>query len=645
MRLYSLLCICLLTCGCLFAPLAPLRAADAPPKAVTLPDPMTVLVPGGDNVAAALPATYADEKGFQQRGKLLVAELAKIDLLPYRSGSYFGKGGDPGKYIPGPAMARLLVDPSDADSLKYMNDDRSPKEVYHFAVVNWARFLPLFHDSLTPETIATLTANLAKASMLARDEGPGTENHVVMQISSGVVLSDWVKTDRFAGMSTAAAKTKAKEWLRGYVKNLYQYGQGEWDSSTYMPYDINAMLNIYDFSKDEECRLLARAALDWYATAYALKYVNGMHTGPKERGWTTGIGHGLDSTGLLWWGSTNELTEKVGWDRTAMHSYTSGYRPNAVISNIAHRQLPVLPAEFRNSKPNYWTGLDKAPIPPIANVSQESLYVTPHYTLGSMWYSEDVCTQLIRLQLGAATKEGAVSFTGCAPGSYNGEPRYFSGQGTHITRPAADYGSGNVTDSQPPKTIGLYTQYAQVGPTLICMACFPADAKEQFTYFTTPVPAEKIGDWYLMQAGETFVAVRPLTATAEVTTLAKEAALVFPGAKSGFILQTGDTSKYATKEAFIAALTASQPDLTAWPEQLRVSCRTLDGRALTMQYATGKQQAAVTVNDVPVSYQDWPVYGGPYVTQQGGVLTVNDGVSGFAVDFTGDLPVYKTWKP
>jgi hypothetical protein len=46
-----------------------------------------------------------------------------------------------------------------------------------------------------------------------------------------------------------------------------------------------------------------------------------------------------------------------------------------------------------------------------------------------------------------------------------------------------------------------------------------------------------------------------------------------------------------------------------------------------------------------VSLKEWPVYDGKYVTQKDGILTVNDGKDGFIVDFSGDKPVYKPWKP
>ena len=86
--------------------------------------------------------------------------LATEDLAKWRRG-YF-KGGDPGKYLPAAVMARLLVDPNDEMARRYINDDRAATQHYHFAVLNWARLLPLFADVLEPDTIETFRAHAAK---------------------------------------------------------------------------------------------------------------------------------------------------------------------------------------------------------------------------------------------------------------------------------------------------------------------------------------------------------------------------------------------------------------------------------------------------------------------------------------------------
>ncbi|MGC9455655.1 MAG: hypothetical protein ACP5HU_12455 [Phycisphaerae bacterium] len=606
-------------------------AEDAEPLA-----PQDTSDPAAAATSVADPQTYDDEGGFQRRSEQIIRALATVDLGSYRRG-YF-TGGDPGKYMPLHAMARLKLDPDDDQARKYLNDGRAPTQHYHFAAVNWARLIPEFSGALEPQTLETFTQKARERNSYISTSGRGTENHHVMQLTSGVVLPDYLDTDRFAGTTTARARAQAKQWLRWYVRNLYHYGQSEWDSSTYMMFDVNGMLNIYDFSKDPECRLLARAALDWYATTLALKYVNGMHTGPKERGWTDEEFDSIaDMTCWLWWGSTGEPEEDtLRGARYTMHPITSSWRPNRVISNIARRRADPLPAEYRNAKPNYWHGLDKPPIEPVANVSQESLYITEHYTLGTMWWAEDVCTQLTRMQLGAGTDDGAVAFTGSAPGTYNGQPRYKAGQGTHIVRKSMQV---------DPQTIATYVQYAQVGPTVVCMAAFPVQADEKFTYFSTPVEFIRFGRWRTAQAGNTFIGVLPLTGTVEDRRLGDMPAMVFPGERSGFVLQTADVNSFDSLAEFGGALEQLEIDLSEWTDSMKITTETMDGRNVTMQYRRGRDHADVSIDGEEVSYEDWAEYDGPHVRQSDGVLKVFDGTDGFVIDFSGQMPVYRPWNP
>ncbi len=599
-------------------------------------DPHQTDHPAVDDAPAASPLTYDDEDGFRRRADRTMRELATVDLGTYRRG-YFA-GGDPGKYLPLHAMARLLLDADDEQAHHYLNDDRSPTEHYHFAAVNWARLIPLFGDALTTRTMRRFADNASNRNTYISTGGRGTENHHVMQLTAGVVLPDYLETNRFAAANIDVARERAKDWLRWYVRKLYHYGQSEWDSSTYMAFNINGLLNIYDFSHDPESRLLARAALDWYATAGALKYVNGMHSGPKERGWTERAFQSYgDQTLWLWWGSTGEPEDDtLRGARYAMHAITSSYRPNRVISNIARRNIEPLPAEYRNAKPNYWHGLDKPPKDPVKNVSQESLYITEHYTLGTMWWSEDVCTQLLRMQLGAKTEDGAIGFTGSAPGTYNDQRRYKAGQGTHIMRPSMQV---------DPRTVATYVQYSQVGPTVICMAAFGSRAVDRFTYFSTPVEFIQFGHWRAARAGETFVGVLPLTETVEERTLGDLDAMVFPGDESGFVLQTADTNSFGSLAEFGAALEKLDIDLSDWDESMKVAVETMDGRTVTMRYRRSRDHADVSIDGEPVSYENWREYDGPHVRQADGVLKVFDGTDGFLIDFTGDMPVYKPWNP
>jgi len=617
----------------------------------TIPDPRTTDHPGARAAPASDPRTYADADGFARRAAATLAALRTNDLSQWRRG-WFEKGGDPGKYIPGPAMAMLLANPADPNARKYMNDDRSYREHYHFAAVNWARFYPLFSGALTPEVRRKFSDEAARVSSYL--EGPGTENHKVMWYTSALVLPFYIEGDRFAKRSKADAVAHRKAWLRQYVQRLYAAGQGEWDSSTYLMFDLNGMLNVYDFSKDADCRLLAKAALDFYVAAYALKYADGVFCGPNQRGHCDGPVRTIsDRTGWLWWGSTFQPpAQQLRGSLHAVAAITSGYRPPRVLCNIAQRRLAKLPFESRDSKPDYWQGT----LEPRPNTYRESVYVTRHYTMGTLWNGHG--GQITRFQLVAAGGGGPRSV---GAGGGGGIP--FTGGS-----PGRSDHTGKQIDFGYADGIGRWDQTCQVGPTHVCISDIPPDQQPAYAFFTLPEAAgkpEQHRRWWFLQAGATYLALYPLGGDGQVgrTTLterekaanakevekgrtaryAPQPILIFPGRRTGFVLETADADRYPTMEAFRkAVLAGAAPDTSRLADRLAVSYRTLAGRAIAMRFDDAAGQPAVSIDGKAVSYADWPVYDGPYLKLARGVMTVADGREGFAVDCTGDLPVYKS---
>jgi hypothetical protein len=396
-------------------------------------------------------------------------------------------------------------------------------------------------------------------------------------------------------------------------------------------FDVNGMLNVYDFSKDEECRLLAKAALDWYAAGYALKYRDGVYTAPNQRGFASGpVKKIADNTGWLWWGSHKEVTPEIARGFLyAVHPLTSAWRPNAVISNLAQKRLPAVPFESRNTKPNYWYGQG---IPPVANNMQETVYVARTYTMGSLWKGGG--GQMTRFQMVMDGPHGGIVFTGGHPADYK-------------------YEDGN----------GKYDENALADGTFVCMSKIPAADPLPYVFLSLPEEAttpEPKGKWLVMQAGDTFLAVYPLGTAkvglsdlspaqvkANADAVAKGEApknAPFPllrveGRDTGYILETSDTGSYNDLAAFAAAL--REPKFAAPADVTYVNLR---GTAIQAKY-TGNGRADTQVNGKPLDFATWSIYDSPYLTHKDGVLTVNDGKAGFVVDFTGDLPVYKAWKP
>ncbi|MDQ3813344.1 MAG: hypothetical protein M3347_05275, partial [Armatimonadota bacterium] len=84
-------------------------------------------------------------------------------------------------------------------------------------------------------------------------------------------------------------------------------------------------------------------------------------------------------------------------------------------------------------------------------------------------------------------------------------------------------------------------------------------------------------------------------------------------------------------------------DTSQWAEAMEVTYTAPDGQTIRMKYQDDQDRADVSIDGAAVSFDNWPVYSGPYLNAQNMILSVNDGQDGFIVDFTGDLPVYKPW--
>ncbi|TVR54635.1 MAG: hypothetical protein EA425_01490 [Puniceicoccaceae bacterium] len=219
--------------------------------------------------------------------------------------------------------------------------------------------------------------------------GEGTENHLNMSRGPGWVLaSEAVRLglDFPAAPFTAAERRdQMREWILDWSHRIYQVGIGEWDSGIYHMASLQGWFVVYEYSgpnyaDDPEVRDAARAVLDFYAAALALKYSQGHAMGGAElrSGRTfSRMDNGTAYLAYLWFGETtapppgswrgNQVSESV-------FAAVSSYRPPPEIIRLARRH-GTLPATYHNTKPDY---LLRAP-----GQAVEVVHHGPSYTLGS----------------------------------------------------------------------------------------------------------------------------------------------------------------------------------------------------------------------------------------------------------------------
>ncbi len=132
---------------------------------------------------------------------------------------------------------------------------------------------------------------------------------------------------------------------------LYTTGMGEWDSANYLSHALTVYLQLYDFARDPEVKLLAKAQLDWVCAAAAVKYFRGSWAGPSIRDYGN-IGPHSGAAGEFWhyFGEFAQPAEKPY--RDFVHLMTSAYRPPAAVVELARKNFPK-PVEILASKPSY----------------------------------------------------------------------------------------------------------------------------------------------------------------------------------------------------------------------------------------------------------------------------------------------------
>ncbi len=176
-------------------------------------------------------------------------------------------------------------------------------------------------------------------------DGRNTDNLRAMRETSVYLMAE----------ETGNEKTRLiyKEKIQRYVWALYHIGMGEWDSEVYHGHTFAPYLNLYDFAKDPEVKLLAKAALDWMSIAAAIKYYRGGWGGPVKRDYGVGNVAMTSSAARIFWlyfGDTPLSNDRP--EKDSLFLITSSYRPPLAAVALAHKNFNK-PLEILSSKPLY----------------------------------------------------------------------------------------------------------------------------------------------------------------------------------------------------------------------------------------------------------------------------------------------------
>ncbi len=626
-------------------------------------------------------------------------------------------GGDPLKYDLPPATATLLLNPNDSLARAFLSIPGNLRQQYHFACKNWARFYPLMSEKMSEKWRNDFWNNVASYAEGRRpSDGPtrewltlttkhnlvgqpgqllggnpldgGTENHKTMWRTSGLLFSQLcADTCHISGYSAKEAEKLTKDMLRDFGKRLLLNGNGEYDSQIYYPHSIEGFLNLYDFSPDEETRLLAKFILDYYFATYGLKVIDGTIAGAQKRGYLAGSIPGEMETML--WAYFNNTSRKMDTEIAGIHQVTTKYRPNGIIYNITNKNLS-LPFEARMSRPFYHMD--------YPNAFAETFFCSNTYAMGNIQMTiVDNPNQQMVWSVVTRGNQMPLCFSGGQPmrGSTSGHSPYtqtLQSKGTLLLVTAPTELSQNADTTIAPNYSKVkrdnlwllpkeeqgnnfeFKNRMKYASNELFAVKPPKDnsaeeierfwneskgsASSWFYYPKSLNPVEKDGTFYL-ETPTMHIAVIPISkggfiwapktqpeGNSEAKKFLKDySIIVFPGETSGYIVETAEKSIYPGSDDFAKALkTKTRLDSSDLETKHEISYTSLSGQHLRMIYNPQGLRCAAWIDG---KRQDWnnltggAVYDSPYLKVKNGMMRISDGKQAYEIDFRKDKPLYR----
>lgn len=327
-----------------------------------------------------------EEQLWQEKSQLIINHLANNYILP--------KSGDHGKYVMPALIAyrwqfknkqNIPWQPEQWQQLQLLASKKA-EDFYTnsdaFNAPGITRLLYLFSQDSSLEKIENQYFNNYLFPPTQHKEkynfweSGGTENFVNMLRTSGYLLAQKAVDLKLPQASQRLAKKE--QWLRYKAQKTYQTGTAEWDSSSYTIFNLIGWLNVYDFAENAEIKAIAKAVLDYYAGAIALKYTYGVYGGAEQRGGSamSSFNSYTDYLGWFWFSEYIPQDDSFfHWPQyiQLIHPATSTYRPPQEAITLARKQN-ITPSFYQNAKARY--NLAKLEIP-------EYFYIGESYTLGT----------------------------------------------------------------------------------------------------------------------------------------------------------------------------------------------------------------------------------------------------------------------
>ncbi len=460
-----------------------------------------------------------------------------------------------------------------------------------------------------------------------------TENHWVMWHTALLLAAqtwpDLPANEWANGRSSQENYRDAREYLDFWFQTVTTLGQGEFDSPDYLDKFIAPLCLLYDFAEDSLLRRKAEMALHWLLADYAIDYLDGAYTGGHSRIYDA---HLLDpmrdparGIGYLYFGASQFPQE--AWFGLTVYCALSSYRVPAVIQRLAtDRRRPFFARERKRVRNIIRFGRERNP--PVYKAN----YMSMHFSLGSVDGGLQQPIQLHTWDVTYLLDEGRCD------NLFSLHP-YFSARELAMFFPepvkilVQDIIKSKTTYSQEDKWTGgspYERTYQHQNTIIVLYALAPNTPYRHMDYYFPKTLSRREVDssgWIFAQGGKTFIAVRPFQPghwREEKTAFRFRS----PHLKNGHVTVAFEADAFSSWKAFKTVIRGTHLDLSALESRTEVRYITLDGDTLRFRFPDQRW-----LNGRTVDLSETPLFDGPYLQGDSGVLRIMHGGETLILDF------------
>jgi len=525
-----------------------------------------------------------------------------------------------------------------------------------FEILPCMLLLCRWEEQLPDSAVALIRDFMTEAHL----ERGNTENHWLMAYTGMLLAAERWQDAEFAwsGLSAAAIAAEAKRWIGGIIERTALQGHHEYDSTGYHIEHMTAYIGLYEHVQDDALRAQVDQMLTLLVADMALEYFNGAWAGGHSREgyrqntWTR-LG-GIQPLQYLYFGGIDfdpvshtqgfaipsvmaryrppALFADMAWDRSAAHVVKKTKAPRTIYRHARETARPV--RKYTYMSRHFALGSTQVGLPgtqagPIDLVSWDLTWSGPNHQ------ATIVCNHPYR------SPDRFSAFL-------NGFPQHI-GRAISTDKPYLQW---------PDRLFGAspYERMLQHEGCVVVLYDIPATDDHPFVNVFLPnghAWSEREG-WLFADLGTFYVGLRPIGTYEWMTIreannaniLVREGDLIdgwllrIHSVRAGLVLEAIEADEVESFDAFCAARSALQPDLSQWPFNKNVQVQTTTGHVLDIAHG-----GAHRIDGEVVDYDAYPLYEAPGVEAALGTGKIRFARGDDAVEVDFDIDPNKALLP